>query len=80
MASKYEIEMENSYEKKRPLEVVTVDNGIVYPSDMVQSRQYGGVTDHEFKFIAVSLTSIVSPPNFSYKLEDWPLRLGSMIS
>ena len=57
------------------MEVVTVDNGIVYPSDMVQSRQYGGVTDHEFKFIAVSLTSIVSSPNFSYKLEDWPLSL-----
>jgi hypothetical protein len=38
MASKYEKEMETSYEKKRPLEVVTVDNGVVYPSDMVQSR------------------------------------------
>lgn len=80
MASKYEKEMETSFEKKRPLEVVMVDNGIVYPSDMVQSRQYGGVTDHEFKFIAVSLTSIVSSPNFSCKLEDWPLSLGSMIS
>ena len=72
--------METSYEKKRPLGVVMVDNGIVYPSDMVQSRQCGGVTDYEFKFIAVSLTSIVSSPNFSYKLEDWPLSLGSMIS
>ena len=80
MASKYKKEMETSYEKKRPLEVVTVDNGIVYPSDIVKSRQYGGVIDHEFKFIAVSLTSIVSSPNFSYKLEDWPLSLGSMIS
>jgi hypothetical protein len=78
MTSKYEKEMETSYEKKRPLEVVTVDNGIVHPLDMaqsgaVESRQYGGVTDHEFKFIPVSLTSRVSPPNFSYKFEDWYL-------
>lgn len=38
MASKYEKEMETSYEKKRPLEVVTVDNGVVYP------LRYGAIT------------------------------------
>lgn len=76
MRAKYEREVHTKYERMTPLDVVKVDGGYVLPLEMSdtgvhESRQYGGVCDREFKFVEISLTKRVSPPNFACEFEDW---------
>lgn len=74
MSHKYWIECDTEYEKSIPLEVLQVNNGIVHPLTSYRedsNQTSGGVTDENSKFIELSLTKRVSPPNFSCEFTDW---------
>ena len=66
-------EFQTEYEKSIPLKVQKVKNGIVHPliSNCNSHETSGGVTDEYSKFIELSLTKRVSPPNFSCEFTDW---------
>ena len=74
MLHKYRMECDTEYEKSIPLQVLQVKDGIVHPlptrGDLSNERS-GGVTDLNSKFIELSLTKRVSPPNFFCEEIDW---------
>lgn len=76
MSQKYWMECDTEYEKSIPLKVLQVNNGIVHPLPPLRkglNATSGGVTDENSKFIELSLTKRISPPNFSseFTFPDW---------
>lgn len=76
MRSKYELECETAYQKTNSLAVEKVQQGIVHPLQLsntmrVEDNQFGGVTDSELKFVDLSLTKRVSPPNLHGEFPNW---------
>lgn len=74
MHLKYRAEVSTNYKKIQPLKIIYIENGIVHPlpnpNDLTNER-CGGVTDINLKFVELSLTKRVSPPNFSCDYLDW---------
>lgn len=76
MEKKYAIECQTQYERIEPLQVQTIPRGIVFPlelseTNMHEQNQFGGVCDENLKFVELSLTKRVSPPNFASEFVDW---------
>jgi len=76
MLNNYKQECETDYEKKGPLKIKRVPNGIVHPLQLskvggVEKNEFGGVTDEKLNFIKLSLIKRVSPPNFTIKFHNW---------
>lgn len=76
MEYKYAIECQTQYERIEPLQVQTIPRGIVFPlelseTNMHEQNQFGGVCDENLKFVELSLTKRVSPPNFASEFVDW---------
>ena len=74
MLHRFRMECNTEYEKSIPLEVLQVSNGIVHPLPTLREGSNdtsGGVTDVNSKFIQLSSTTRVSPPNFSCNINDW---------
>lgn len=76
MVEKYDIECNTRYERVDPLRVQNVPHGIVFPLELSETNvheqnQYGGVCTEDLKFVELSLTRRVSPPNFTSNFVDW---------
>ena len=76
MRSRYELECATTYQKTNSLEFETIARGIVHPLQLSETmrfedNQFGGVTDSDLKFVDLSLTRRISPPNIPGEFPNW---------